>query len=85
MILTDNLQNGQGEVRQSVAFGRKKQVFPLYSSPMAKLKIGQKAPNIQVKTLEGESVALDSFWGNGRFDRPSTKRSVLLIFLRHLA
>jgi peroxiredoxin len=44
---------------------------------MAKLKVGQKAPNIQVQTIEGESVALDKFWGNGRY--------TLLIFLRHLA
>jgi peroxiredoxin len=45
---------------------------------MAKLKAGQKAPNIELKTLAGEPVALDSLWGNGR-------SSVLLIFLRHLA
>ena len=52
---------------------------------MAKLKVGQKAPTIQLQTLEGDSVTLDSFWGNGRFDKLNTKRSVLLIFLRHLA
>ena len=100
MILTDNLQNGQGEVGQSVAFDRKKRPFVgeyqvgrtlevgltlLYFPPMTKLKVGQKAPNIQVQTLEGESVTLDRFWGNGRFDKLNTKRSVLLIFLRHLA
>jgi peroxiredoxin len=44
---------------------------------MTKLKVGQKAPNVQLQTLAGESVMLDSFWGNGRF--------ALLIFLRHLA
>ncbi len=52
---------------------------------MAKLKVGQKAPNVQLQTLEGESVMLASLWGNGRFDRLNTKRSALLIFLRHLA
>jgi hypothetical protein len=85
MILTDNLQNGQGEVGQSVAFGRKKRPFPLYFCAMTKLKVGQKAPNSHLQTLEGESVTLDRFWGNGRFDKLNTNRSALLIFLRHLA
>jgi len=44
---------------------------------MANLKVRQKAPNIQLQTIEGDSVALDSLWENGR--------SALLIFLRHLA
>ncbi|MBE2225210.1 MAG: hypothetical protein IAF02_26980 [Anaerolineae bacterium] len=52
---------------------------------MAKLKVGQAAPTIELKTLEGDVVALDSLWGNGRFDRLNTKHSTLLIFLRHLA
>lgn len=49
----------------------------LYSATMAKLKVGHKVPNIQVQTLEGNSVTLARLWGNGR--------SALLIFLRHLA
>jgi peroxiredoxin len=44
---------------------------------MAKLKVGQAAPNVMLQTLTGETVTLDSLWGNGR--------SALLIFLRHLA
>ena len=44
---------------------------------MAQLKVGQPAPNAQLQTLEGDVVMMDSLWGNGR--------SVLLIFLRHLA
>ena len=44
---------------------------------MTKLKVGQPAPNAQLQTLEGDLVTLDSLWGNGR--------SLLLIFLRHLA
>jgi hypothetical protein len=52
---------------------------------MAKLKVGQQAPNVQLQTLEGEPVMLANFWGNGSFDRLNTKHSALLIFLRHLA
>jgi hypothetical protein len=62
---------------QSEAIGRKKRPFRLYFYAMAKLKVGQKAPNMQLQTLEGDSVALANFWENGR--------SALLIFLRHLA
>jgi hypothetical protein len=61
----------------SVEIGRKKRPFPVYSLAMAKLKVGQPAPNVQLQTLEGELVMLDRLWGNGR--------SLLLIFLRHLA
>ena len=61
----------------SIKIGRKKRPFPVYSSAMAQLKVGQTAPNAQLQTLEGELVMLDSLWRNGR--------SVLLIFLRHLA
>jgi len=49
----------------------------LYFATMAKLIVGQKAPNVQLQTLEGEVVTMASLWGNGR--------SALLIFLRHLA
>jgi hypothetical protein len=68
-----------------VRFSSKVRLTLLYFCAMAKLKVGQKAPNIQVQTIEGESVTLASMWGNGRFDKLNTKRSALLIFLRHLA
>jgi peroxiredoxin len=44
---------------------------------MARLKTGQPAPNVTLATLDGRSVAMADYWGNGR--------SCLLIFLRHLA
>lgn len=44
---------------------------------MTRLKPGQKAPDVMLTLFEGDSVALSEFWGNGR--------SLLLIFLRHLA
>jgi hypothetical protein len=44
---------------------------------MSKLRTGQLAPDIILKTLEGTAVPLSSFWGDGR--------SALFIFLRHLA
>jgi peroxiredoxin len=44
---------------------------------MANLKLGQLAPNVTLAMLDGRSVALADYWGNGR--------SCLLTFLRHLA
>ena len=44
---------------------------------MPKLRPGQPAPDVILKTLEGMAVPLSSLWGNGR--------TALLIFLRHLA
>lgn len=44
---------------------------------MAQLRVGQSAPDVAVQTLAGEVVQLGTMWGNGR--------SLLLIFLRHLA
>jgi peroxiredoxin len=44
---------------------------------MTKRNVGQKAPDVALQTMEGDSVALADLWGNGR--------SLLLIFLRHLA
>jgi len=44
---------------------------------MARLKVGQPAPNVMVHTLSGQEVALADNWENGRH--------TLLIFLRHLA
>ena len=44
---------------------------------MPKLHPGEPAPDVMVSTLDGRSVPLSSYWGNGR--------SLLLIFLRHLA
>jgi hypothetical protein len=43
----------------------------------ARLSIGKPAPDVTVHTLEGTPAALGELWGNGR--------SLLLIFLRHLA
>ena len=44
---------------------------------MPKLRPGQPAPDVILKTLDGTAVPLSSLWGNGR--------TALLIFLRHLA
>ena len=44
---------------------------------MSRLRSGQPAPDVQLSLLDGRSVTLSSYWGNGR--------SLLLIFLRHLA
>lgn len=44
---------------------------------MPKLRVGQPAPDVIVKTLDRTAVRLSSLWGNGR--------TALLIFLRHLA
>jgi peroxiredoxin len=44
---------------------------------MPKLRPGQPAPDVTLKTLDGRFLPLSSLWGNGR--------PALLIFLRHLA
>lgn len=44
---------------------------------MPKLRPGQPAPDTTLSLLDGRSVPLSSYWGNGRV--------TLLIFLRHLA
>lgn len=44
---------------------------------MTRLIPGQPAPKVILATLDGQAVPLSSYWGNGR--------SLLLIFLRHLA
>lgn len=44
---------------------------------MPKLRPGQPAPDVTLSLLDGRSVRLSSYWGNGR--------ATLLIFLRHLA
>ena len=44
---------------------------------MARLQPGQPALDVMLSLLDGRSVALSEYWGNGR--------SLLLIFLRHLA
>ncbi|VAW34508.1 hypothetical protein MNBD_CHLOROFLEXI01-5150 [hydrothermal vent metagenome] len=44
---------------------------------MAKLGLGQLAPDVNLTTLDGRSQQLSSFWGSGQ--------PLLLIFLRHLA
>jgi peroxiredoxin len=44
---------------------------------MPRLRTGQAAPDVMLTTLDDRSVSLSDYWGNGR--------SLLLIFLRHLA
>ena len=44
---------------------------------MAILKVGQNAPDVDLRTINDEPVSLSSLWGDGR--------PTLLIFLRHLA
>ena len=44
---------------------------------MTRLQSGQAAPDVMLSLLDGRSVALSEYWGDGR--------SLLLIFLRHLA
>ncbi|MEZ4659791.1 MAG: hypothetical protein R2911_19725 [Caldilineaceae bacterium] len=44
---------------------------------MARLRIGDPAPDLTLKDIEGAPIPLASMWGNGRH--------ALLIFLRHLA
>lgn len=44
---------------------------------MTRLRPGQPAPDVMLSLLDGRSAALSEYWGNGR--------SLLLIFLRHLA
>ncbi len=44
---------------------------------MSKIKVGKPAPDLILTSVDGRSVSLSSYWGNGR--------SALLIFLRHLA
>lgn len=41
------------------------------------IRLGQPAPDLTLTLLDGPAVPLSSFWGDGR--------SLLLIFLRHLA
>ena len=49
---------------------------------MRKLKVGRPAPDATLQTVNGRSVQLSDYWGNGRY---GNGRSTLLIFLRHLA
>ncbi len=44
---------------------------------MAHLRLGKLAPDSTLVSIDGRSVPLSAYWGNGR--------SLLLIFLRHLA
>ncbi|HRQ42111.1 MAG TPA: hypothetical protein PLD25_29685 [Chloroflexota bacterium] len=44
---------------------------------MPSLRPGQPAPDATLQLLDGRSVSLSTYWRNGR--------SLLLIFLRHLA
>ncbi len=44
---------------------------------MAKIKVGQKAPDVDLQTIDGEPVQLSSAWSDGH--------NALIIFLRHLA
>ena len=49
---------------------------------MKKFKVGRRAPDVTLQTVDGRSAQLSDYWGNGRF---GNGRSLLLIFLRHLA
>jgi len=42
-----------------------------------RVKIGELAPDVILKTVDGEAISLATSWQNGRHS--------LLIFLRHLA
>ena len=44
---------------------------------MAKIKEGQRAPDVTLSTIDGDAIQLSESWNNGRH--------ALLIFLRHLA
>ena len=44
---------------------------------MKEIRTGQKAPDAQLQTLDGQPVKLSDYWREGRH--------TLLIFLRHLA
>ena len=44
---------------------------------MAKIKVGQQAPDVALSTIDGEPIQLSASWNNGRH--------ALIIFLRHLA
>lgn len=44
---------------------------------MAKIKVGQRAPDLALTTKEETPIQLSAAWGNGRH--------ALIIFLRHLA
>ncbi len=49
---------------------------------MAKIKVGQQAPDLVLKTVDDETTQLSSYWGD---DGQSVKRHAFVIFLRHLA
>ena len=40
------------------------------------LKSGQRAPNLNLKTVEGQDIALADLWSEGH--------NIVLVFLRHL-
>ena len=44
---------------------------------MAKIKVGQQAPDVTLSTIEGDPIQLSDAWNNDRH--------ALIIFLRHLA
>ncbi|MEM7539005.1 MAG: hypothetical protein AAF639_43005 [Chloroflexota bacterium] len=49
---------------------------------MAKIKVGQLAPDLTLKTVDDEITQLSTYWGDtGQRGR----RHALIIFLRHLA
>ena len=49
---------------------------------MRQLKVGQKAPDVTLQTVDGNTVQLSEYWGSGKY---GNGRFTLLIFLRHLA
>ena len=52
-------------------------VYDGKANAMARVRIGDVAPELILKDVEGAPVSLATMWGNGRH--------ALLIFLRHLA
>ncbi|MEM7132715.1 MAG: hypothetical protein AAF702_40810 [Chloroflexota bacterium] len=44
---------------------------------MSKLKVGQPAPDVPLKTVDGELIQLSQAWSGGR--------NGVILFLRHLA
>lgn len=54
---------------------------------MSTIRSGRAAPDVTLHDLDGRSHRLSDYWGDGRFanGRFANGRSLLVIFLRHLA
>ena len=49
---------------------------------MAKIKVGQQAPDLTLTTVDNATTQLSTYWGDKGQD---SGRHALIIFLRHLA